>query len=129
MKKWKEIVAGTVLIWSLDTFIHIKLNYAFPEESVIKSIEINCPIVPIFAFDHESFSKSVRVFEFMGCFLGTYAEYVFVFKYDEDKFLRYDVESKKDLCLNCNLEFINQTSCYTVKKIYELSRKRILITI
>lgn len=118
MKRWKEIFVATVLIWSIDTYIHIKLNFAFPEESIIKSIEINCPIVPIFAFDHESYSKSVRVFEFMGCFLGTYAEYVFVFKYDDDKFLRYDVESEKDMYTKTNwmLSLVRFSTFFFIQK-------------
>ena len=97
LKKWKEIFLATAFIWTLDTYIHMKIDFKLPEESIVKTIEQNCPIVDMFAFDHESYSKSVRIFEFIGCFVGSYLEYVFVFKFDEDKFLKYDVNSENEM--------------------------------
>ena len=97
LKKWKEIFLATAFIWTLDTYIHMKIDFKPPEESIVKTIVQNCPIVDMFAFDHESYSKSVRIFEFIGCFVGSYLEYVFVFKFDEDKFLKYDVNSENEM--------------------------------
>ena len=97
LKKWKEIFLATAFIWTLDTYIHMKIDLKPPQESIVKTIEQNCPIVDMFAFDHESYSKSVRIFEFIGCFVGAYLEYVFVFKFNEDKFLKYNVNSQNEM--------------------------------
>ena len=111
LEKWKGISFLTIIAWSTITFIHIKLNLQPPNKEVIQQIEKNCSLVPLFAFDHESYTKSVRIFEFLGCFIGSYLEYVLIFGYDKDKFLQYNVISQEKMytkthCLISLLRFL-----------------------
>jgi hypothetical protein len=81
------------LLYFLSNIIHFILNLP-PRTEFIETVSKSCPINPIFAFDNESYTKSTRIFEFLGYFYGVWLEYKLVFGENYVSFTRYNLISK-----------------------------------
>jgi len=87
-----------VIVFTLTNVIHYNLELKNPNNDYyLTNIKKYCVINEIFSFDHESYTKSTRIFEFLGYFLGIYLEYVVVFSDDYEKFANYNIDSKYEM--------------------------------
>jgi hypothetical protein len=59
----------------------------------------------VYSFDKEAFIKNIQIFEFYGCYLGTWLEYWYTFKGNSKLFGKYNIKS--------NNEMFNQTGWAT----------------
>lgn len=82
-----------VCLYLLSNIIHLMLNLQ-PRLEFVNIISKSCEINPIFAFDNESYTKSPRIFEFLGYYYGVWLEYKIVFKSNYNLFTRYNLKSK-----------------------------------
>lgn len=98
LKKWKLITFITTIVWIFVTIVHYLCNFQPPEKQIVDSITQNCPIRELFSFDNESYSKSVRLFEFIGCLIGAYMEYHYIFKKNDINYLEYNGSDNQFHC-------------------------------
>jgi hypothetical protein len=81
------------LLYFLSNIIHVILNLQ-PRTEFIEIVSKSCKINRIFAFDNESYTKSTRIFEFLGYFYGVWLEYLLIFGQNYSTFTRYNLVSK-----------------------------------
>jgi hypothetical protein len=79
----------------ISNIIHISLNLS-PRLEFVDAISKYCKINPIFAFDNESYTKSTRIFEFLGCYYGVWLEYRIIFQKKFNLFYKYNIRSKHE---------------------------------
>lgn len=96
------MTALVVALWAIINIIHFNLNFKTKPVYIV-NIQKYCKITNIFSFDKETYSKSIQIFEFFGCYLGVLMEYWITFKGDMELFAKYNIKSK-------NREMFNHTS-------------------
>jgi membrane-associated phospholipid phosphatase len=80
-------------LYLLSNLIHFMLNLE-PRLEFVDIVSKSCVINPIFAFDNESYTKSPRIYEFLGYYYGVWLEYIIIFKSNYNLFTRYNLKSK-----------------------------------
>lgn len=97
LESWKSMALIILGVFIFVTVIHLNLNLVFLTQEEIGSIEQNCKLNDLFSLDKESYSKSTRMFEFLGCFMGCWFEYVLVFKSNKELYTKYNVKSDHEM--------------------------------
>ena len=106
-KQFKQLITKPLIVltltiscWAIVSMCHFNSNTRTKPKYIV-NIQKYCDLNTVYSFDKEAFIKNIQIFEFYGCYLGTWLEYWYTFKGNSKLFGKYNIKS--------NNEMFNQT--------------------
>ena len=110
-KQFKQIINQPILVictliifWIIFNIIHVNINLNI-KPIYILNIQKFCNLEIFNSLDNNMYTKSMIFFEFLGCYLGIFLEFKYIFKENIDLFMRYNIKSKYNELFNDTSKF------------------------